>query len=110
MTAGVFDCERCGACCLAGSWDSPTTYFVDLTPREARQIQSIDLGLVAFEKTRFGRKPVMDVEGPRCAALDGTIGQKVGCSIYADRPRVCRDFEAGNTLCRAFRKERGIVD
>jgi len=29
---------------------------------------------------------------PRCAALVGTIGQEVRCSIYEHRPTVCRGF------------------
>ena len=55
-------------------------------------------------------EPNLLIEGDRCAALEGKIGEKVGCAIYDERPNVCRAFEVGNTLCRSFRKERGIID
>ncbi|MBK1835383.1 YkgJ family cysteine cluster protein [Roseibacillus ishigakijimensis] len=31
-------------------------------------------------------------KSPRCVALQGTIGECVGCSIHAVRASVCRDF------------------
>lgn len=29
---------------------------------------------------------------PRCAALEGCIGERVQCTIYAQRPTPCREF------------------
>lgn len=45
---------------------------------------------------------------PRCAALTGTIGVSVTCSIYEDRPRTCRVFEPGSEQCVNIRKWAGF--
>jgi Fe-S-cluster containining protein len=31
-------------------------------------------------------------KNPRCIALDGDIGERVHCKIYAQRPSTCREF------------------
>ena len=31
---------------------------------------------------------------PRCVALEGKLGESVGCSIHQNRPSVCREFAA----------------
>lgn len=79
-------CLRCGACCAyfrvsfywAEADDSPTgTVPVNLTE-----------DLNDFRRCMKGtnRQP------PRCAALQGQIGQQVRCSIYERRPSPCREF------------------
>ena len=40
----------------------------------------------------------------RCGNLEGTLGENIGCSIYEDRPKVCRDFEAGSDRCHEYRR------
>ncbi|GAB4413661.1 MAG: hypothetical protein OHK0054_02490 [Sideroxydans sp.] len=49
---------------------------------------------------------------PRCIALEGEVGKQVSCSIYADRPTSCREFNPyerdGTPNMRCF-KLRGIV-
>ena len=46
----------------------------------------------------------------RCSALRGELGRSVECSVYEDRPAVCRRFEAGSEGCLKSRAERGITD
>jgi len=38
-----------------------------------------------------------DQNSPRCSALQGEIGSAVTCSIYEDRPSVCRIFQQAST-------------
>lgn len=51
---------------------------------------------------------------PRCTALKGTIGTRTGCTIYANRPSECRDFEASwefgerNPDCDRARARHGL--
>ena len=108
-TAKVYDCVTCGACCY--------------NPDENREIEYIDYIQIGV-RDRIMKRPELvrrlvvldDNLEPhmrmnhlqRCAALDGSLGKKVGCSIYLDRPWSCRDFKAGSKRCRQYRRERGI--
>ena len=105
----VFDCVTCGACCY--------------NPDENREIDYVDYVEIA-PTDRIMRKPelvrrlvVLDADflphmrldhHQRCAALTGSLGKKVGCSVYHDRPGVCREFKAGSKRCKQYRRERGI--
>jgi Fe-S-cluster containining protein len=105
----VFDCVTCGACCY--------------NPNDNRELDYIDY--IEIETSdRIMRKPelvrrlvVLDDDliphmrlnhHQRCVALTGRLGVKVGCSIYHDRPDICRRFSAGSKKCKELRKERGI--
>lgn len=44
-----------------------------------------------------------DHSPPRCAALSGRIGEKIGCGIYEWRPSPCREFEEGSEACQRAR-------
>jgi Fe-S-cluster containining protein len=52
--------------------------------------------------------------GTKCVALGGEIGKKVGCTVYEDRPDVCRKYdrvlENGkiNPRCAQARKAYGL--
>lgn len=37
-------------------------------------------------------------EGGRCVALEGTVGVDIKCTIYSERPSVCREYEVWNEL------------
>jgi hypothetical protein len=43
-------------------------------------------------------------EDGRCVNLEGTLGIKIGCRIYEERPHVCRDFDAGSDRCHEYRR------
>lgn len=45
----------------------------------------------------------------RCAALTGTVGQRVGCSIYAQRPSPCHALEEGSNDCQRARAKLGLA-
>lgn len=51
---------------------------------------------------------------PRCVALEGTVGETTHCTIYPQRPSVCRDvhpaWEAGrpNPQCDRARAMHGL--
>jgi len=95
----TFDCTECGACCYG--------LAVHLTPREAkfflasrklkRLIKSQDDGF-CMRRT---------VNESRCFALKGKRGCCT-CSVYDDRPRVCREFEPGSEACLRARAHFNI--
>lgn len=45
----------------------------------------------------------------RCIALQGEVGESVGCGIYARRASTCRDFKAGEPRCNQLRMARGMA-
>ena len=45
---------------------------------------------------------------PRCIALQGTIGERIWCSIYEQRPTPCRQFAMGDERCASARQHHGL--
>lgn len=89
------DCGTCGACCIA-DYDGDETYVhldeIDIkrfTVRERRLLVT-DHGM----RTKYDR-----TGNCRCKALRGTVGVRASCSVYARRPRVCRNFPVGGNCC-----------
>lgn len=95
---GPYDCQACGACCIeAGT--------VPVYPEED-QVPAEHLG--AYTRRLDADKPpgmrqITKHLGGRCKALTGEIGACVGCSIYANRPKVCATFPAGSNGCKDAR-------
>ena len=83
------DCERCGACC---SFDSPT--FVPLNEEDVERLGTLDV--IEMHEGR----PHMGSRNGKCIALDETNGLSQ-CSIYDERPELCRDFHQGSSECRS---------
>jgi Fe-S-cluster containining protein len=50
-----------------------------------------------------------DHQAPRCAALTGKLGEKIGCGIYEWRPSPCREFEEGSDACATARRRHGML-
>jgi Fe-S-cluster containining protein len=61
---------------------------------------------------RHGARFEIRREGPRCAALDvqtdAGAGTRYACTIYDNRPRPCREFEAGGRHCLDARRRVGL--
>ncbi len=99
-SAAVPDCISCGACCVYGLIavnrrdPEPLSEYIELTPDNAD---------VVIERVL----PRDKVDG-RCAHLGGTIGVEISCEVYEDRPKICRDFEAGSDRCFGYRRMYGI--
>ena len=89
------DCRSCGACCR-GAFEQVT-----ISPQEPvieRHPELVRFRDGAFELAR---------RDDRCAALDGAEGAW-SCSVYEERPRSCRLFEAGSERCLAARRRVGL--
>ena len=101
--APIPDCQTCGACCQAPiavgvrhtESVSPELYWDITTESENGEIV-VD---------RYLRR---NGETLSCAALEGAIGGHVVCTIYEDRPLMCRQFEAGSDKCHELRRAYGI--
>ena len=92
--AEAFDCQTCGACCV----EAGAVILAEEDDVPASLVQHVaNLRCMVTEGTSF-----------RCAALLGTVGQAVGCGIYARRPEVCRLFEAGSDECLSARDAMAV--
>jgi Fe-S-cluster containining protein len=108
------ECAKCGACCRE-AYHSVTVGMRD--PVVWKQPDLVVRNGYRFEIRR---------EGERCAALEsraemsiaGAAGaggahsspddRRFSCRIYDDRPRACRDFEAGGGHCLVARRRVGL--
>lgn len=91
-----FACQECGACCAyAADWPR-------FSLEDDADIARIPAPLVADNGSG------MRWTGERCAALSGKVGEQVACTIYADRPIVCRDCVAGDEACLMARERYGL--
>jgi Fe-S-cluster containining protein len=94
-------CQSCGICCAS--------FRVDFAVEESQEEGgSVPEGLVVEVNARLRRMRGTDHSPPRCAALMGTLGERVACGIYEWRPSPCREFEAGSTACQQARTRRGL--
>ena len=101
-------CETCGACCAFFAVSFPECEITDhtgLVPSDLTLSEKISERIMRGTQTSH----------PRCIALEGRIGSRVKCSIYASRPSTCRNFirswEAGtgNDLCDRARQIYGLL-
>jgi Fe-S-cluster containining protein len=101
-----FDCQTCGACCVAER-DDPTYPYV--SPADVRRSPPRFVRLhvinehIATTPARQRVGPLRGTTACTCAALRGSVGHRVSCSIYEHRPDVCRAFEPGSSACLAAR-------
>lgn len=102
--APVPDCRSCGACC-ASFVCVDTAPDSTLPPEDCWEITRPKSDGGAYTVDRYIRRREEDFS---CTALEGKIGERVGCRVYEDRPRMCRQFEAGSDRCHAVRRAYGI--
>jgi Fe-S-cluster containining protein len=92
--AGASPCTTCGACCAySAEWPR-------FTCEEEDAIARLPESLVTLSGMRC--------EGDRCAALSGIVGVATLCTVYADRPDVCRACEPGDDACQMARERYGL--
>lgn len=107
--SGEHVCLSCGACCtmfrVSFYWGEADPAFGGSVPVELTE---------KLNESRRVMKGTNQVR-PRCIALAGTIGEKVTCTIYEDRPSPCRAFSVSwengihNPDCDRARAVYGLV-
>ena len=95
MQLPTYDCMACGGCCA---------YSADW-PEVRTQRDKGALGPPAELVTEDG---YLQTVKNRCVALEGTLGERVSCTIYDRRPQACRGCEVGSTSCHAARTALGL--
>jgi len=81
-------CLTCGVCC--------TMFRVSFYWREGSDVTPGGVPVELTEQLTPHRLMMKGTGGssPRCVALEGEIGKKVGCQIHPHRPTPCRAFAA----------------
>ena len=80
------DCLTCGACCFS---QLPT--YVRVTGEDWSRLDERAESVAHFVRTRA----FMKMRDGHCAALairEGKEGREYFCSVYGQRPQVCRDL------------------
>jgi Fe-S-cluster containining protein len=85
--ARKLDCKKCGACCMG-----------QIVP-----VQATDNVPILMVADYFMRQV-----GGRCVALVGALGRETSCTIYKQRPAVCRALKKGSWACLAIRSDWGF--
>ncbi len=103
------DCESCGACCVNPDENRAEGYVHYVEVRDTKLLTKKDLvkKLVVLDPAGVPHLR-LDPSTHRCLALEGKLGQRVRCTIYALRPKGCRMLEPGDARCLVARKERGL--
>lgn len=95
-------CVTCGACCVS--------FRVDFSVHELLSNGgTVPDGLTVALNDTLCRMRGTDHSPLRCAALQGQIGQHVGCAIYEWRPGPCREFREGDDACNRARERYGLM-
>ena len=92
-------CIKCGACCAAYRvsfyWAEVETTGLDETFTEQ---------LNAWYSCMRGTNSA----SPHCIALQGQVGERVGCAIYEQRLSPCREVQIGDEKCRHARTKYAL--
>lgn len=112
------DCHACGACCRE-AYHSVTVSVRD--PVVWRQPDLVARQGHRFEIRRAGDRCAALIVEPQHAQAERPGGEaaagnapapqsqrRYACSIYADRPQACRDFQAGGRHCLDARRRVGL--
>ena len=101
-------CLWCGACCARFRVGFYWRETDDQTPGGVPLALTAPLG--HHRRCMLGT----DQARPRCSALEGQVGVAVSCTIYDQRPSVCREFVAAyvdgqpQERCAAARIAHGL--
>ena len=98
----VPDCQTCGACCRIFLCTGVQNEKIDPRYYWNVTVASRDRDVVV---DRFLKR---DDETLACSCLSGNVGESVSCTIYEDRPKMCRNFEAGSDKCHGARRAVGL--
>lgn len=103
------DCQQCGACCvnLPANEALSFVYWVEIASGDAILARPELQDLITRDEE--GVPHLRIVGRGRCAALRGSFGRKVRCSIYAHRPSPCRIVKPGDADCLRSRRAHGLM-
>ena len=110
--AGLFalDCERCGACCCNSEPNRAHRFRDYVEVLETDRLWKRQDQLLSLAVLNPAGETHLKLAGreQRCVALEGRVGDKVGCTIYALRPEPCQSLMPGSVECLERRREKRL--
>jgi len=104
-------CINCGACCASFRVVLPASETSD----QPGGFVPVELTELLGNRQRVMRGTCGGLQ-KRCAALEGTVGLRVSCRVYDQRPSTCRNFRSGwesgvsgNASCDRARALYGLM-
>ncbi len=98
-----FDCVACGRCCYHDQPNYALLYPEDIAAFGPENLAKFTtrstLSGAALRGGEDGSEIYMRMEHGHCRALEVIPGVSYKCSIYSNRPLVCRIFEPGGPEC-----------
>ena len=85
-----FDCQACGACCVAPD------------ARDAWYVMDDELQKIPTKVNNQGVTV--------CKHLNGIVGKHVWCAIYDYRPSACATFRVGGSWCQAAQDQLAATE
>lgn len=107
------DCLRCGLCCAFPHYVEECVDLVEaelanlpMAFRRRHVVRTASEGTYAIlsKRIRMVSGPLKGLYVVVCSAFRGALARKCRCGIYANRPKVCRDFVPGGDVCRQIRR------
>ena len=106
-----YDCISCGACCY-GQRDYVQVFAHDAARLGAARTAELVAPSVGESAASVGRaaepRRFMKMSHGCCAALR-TGDHRFSCTVYDDRPTLCRALQPGSAPCLEARARRGVV-
>lgn len=98
-----YDCVACGRCCYYNKPDYALLYPEDIVAFGpaglAKHTTKSTLSGEFLRAGEDGTEIYMRMENGHCCALNVTPGVSYICSIYENRPLLCRMFDPGSADC-----------
>lgn len=108
QTSTEYDCVACGRCCYYNAPNYVLLYPEDISDfgpaAIAKHTVKSTLSANSLRPGEDGSEIYMRMENGHCCALDVNPGVSYACSIYKDRPLLCRMYEPGSVDCLDARK------
>lgn len=97
-----FDCQRCGACC---AYFRVSFYWAEADDAPGGSVPAaLTQPISPLHRCMKGTAS----RPARCEALQGEIGRRVACGIYAQRSSSCRELMPGDDKCLRARAAHGL--
>ena len=107
-----YDCTSCGACCF-GRRDYVQVFAHDaarLGPARTEELVAAPVGEIPASVGRESEpKRFMKMTHGHCTALSTATPGRFLCTVYEDRPELCRALEPGSAACLDARARMKVL-
>ena len=108
-----YDCTACGACCF-GKRDYVQVFAHDaarLGPARTAELVAPPVGVIPASVGREAEpKRFMKMTHGHCTALSTAVPNRFLCTVYEDRPVLCRALEPGSAACLEARARMKVLE